>query len=202
VPLRLRRSAGMLAAIALLAIVATIVLLILAAGQTERGTSAPRDTRPPAPGEELVRLSQSAAGDYDPLGGDGEHPQEAKLLVDGDPGTFWSTETYSGPLQAQKAGVGAYVDARPGVAAKRIEIRSRTPGWSGAIYGARRSLPADMPSEGWVKLSDVSDAGRRERVALPGRESMRYYLVWITSLPEGAERAELAEIVLFGPKNG
>jgi eukaryotic-like serine/threonine-protein kinase len=200
VPLRLRRPVGVLAAVALLAIAGTVVLLVLAAGQAERGTSAPRDTRPPAPGEELVRLSQSAAGDYDPLGGDGEHPQEAKLLVDGDPGTFWSTETYRGPLQAQKAGVGVYVDAAPAVVAKRIEIRSRTPGWSGAIYGARRSLPSGMPSQGWVKLADVSGAGRRERVALPGRESMRYYLVWITSLPEGEERAELAEIVLFGPE--
>jgi hypothetical protein len=29
---------------------------------------------------------------------------------------------------------------------------------------------------------------------------MRYYLVWITSLPEGSERVELSEIVLFGPR--
>jgi eukaryotic-like serine/threonine-protein kinase len=201
-PLRLRRSAGLMAAVALLVVVATVVLLALAAGQTERGTSPPRDTRPPAPGESPVRLSQAAAGDYDPLGGDGEHPEQAKLVVDGDRGTFWSTETYTGPLQAQKAGVGIYVDAAPGVAATHMEIRSRTPGWSGAVYGARRKLPSELPSDGWVKLADVSDAGRRQRVALPGRDSMRYYLVWITSLPEGSERAELSEIVLFARRRG
>src|SRR5215218_2557807 len=126
-PLRMRRSAGLLAAGALLIIVATVVLLVLAAGQTEKGTSAPRDTRPPPPGETTVRLSQTAAGDYDPYGGDGEHPEQAQLLVDGDPGTFWSSESYSGPLTAQKPGVGVYVDAAPGVNATRIEIRSRTP---------------------------------------------------------------------------
>jgi hypothetical protein len=93
-----------------------------------------------------------------------------------------------------------YVDAAPGVNATRIEIRSRTPGWSGAIYGARKSLPEELPSDGWVKLADVADAGRRERIGLPGRETMRYYLVWITALPEGSERVELSEIVLFGPR--
>jgi serine/threonine-protein kinase len=202
-PLRLRRPAGLLAAVVLLAIVASVVLLVLAAGQTERGTSPPRDTRPPAPGETTIRLAQTSAGDYDPYGGDGEHPQEVANLTDGDPGTFWSTETYSGPLDAQKPGVGAYVDADPGVAATRIEIRSRTPGWSGAIYGARHSLPSELPSDGWTKLADVSDAGRRERIALPdGSGPVRYYLVWITSLPEDSERVELSEIVLFASKRG
>jgi eukaryotic-like serine/threonine-protein kinase len=199
-PLRLRRSAGLFAACALLVVAATVVLLALAAGQTEKGTSAPRDTKPPPPGESIVRLSQTAAGDYDPYGGDGEHPDQAQLLVDGDPGTFWSSESYAGPLAAQKPGVGVYVDAAPGVNATRIEIRSRTPGWSGAIYGARKSLPEELPSDGWVKLADVADAGRRERIGLPGRETMRYYLVWITALPEGSERVELSEIVLFGPR--
>jgi serine/threonine-protein kinase len=198
-PLRLRRPAGLLIAGALLVVVATVVLLALAAGQTERGTSAPRDTRPPAPGEAQVRLSQRAAGDYDPYGGNGEHPSEAPFLVDGDRATFWSTETYKVALAALKPGVGVYVDAAPRVAATRIEVRSRTPGWSGAIYGARRSLPSELPGDGWVKLADVSDAGRRERITLPGSESLRYYLVWITTLPEGSDRAELSEIVLFGP---
>jgi serine/threonine-protein kinase len=201
-PLRMRRSAGLLAAVGLLVVVATVVLLALAAGQTEKGTSPPRDTRPPPAGETTVRLAQTSAGDYDPYGGDGEHPSQAPFLVDGDRNTFWSTETYAGALDAQKPGVGAYVDADPGVAATRIEFRSRTPGWSGAIYGARRSLPSELPSDGWTKLADVTDAGSRERISLPGGQSMRYYLVWITSLPEDSDRVELSEIVLFAPERG
>ena len=51
-----------------------------------------------------------------------------------------------------------------------------------------------------MKLADVRDAGGRERIALPGREPMRYYLVWITDLPPSSERVELSEIVLFGPR--
>jgi eukaryotic-like serine/threonine-protein kinase len=201
VPLRLRRSAGMLVALALAAIAATVVLLVLAAANTERGTSAPKGTKPPTPNEKQVRLSQTGAGDYDPYGGDGEHHEETSFLVDGDPATFWSTETYSGPLQAQKPGVGAYVDARPGVAATRIEIRSRTPGWKGAIYGARQSLPSSLPSDGWVPLKTVDDAAKKELIDLPDHgQRFRYYLVWITSLPPGENRVELSEVVLFALK--
>ncbi len=167
------------------------MLLFLAAGQTERGTSAPRDTKPPPPGESIVRLSQTAAGDYDPYGGDGEHHDQAQLLVDGDPGTFWSSETYAGPLSAQKPGVGVYVDANPGVSATRIEIRSRTPGWTGAIYGARKSLPATLPSDGWVKLADVRDAGRRERVG-PARQPAHALLPRLDHLAAGGVRARRA----------
>jgi serine/threonine-protein kinase len=201
-PLRVRRSARVLVAVGLLAVVATVVLLALAAGQTERGTSAPRDTRPAPPGERTVRLAQTSAGDYDPFGGDGEHGDEAPFLVDGDRNTFWSTESYSGALNAQKPGVGAYVDADPGVEGTRIEIRSRTPGWSGTIYGARRNLPSEMPSDGWVKLADVDGAKSRERISLSTPERMRYYLVWITALPEDEERVELSEIVLFASERG
>jgi serine/threonine-protein kinase len=196
-PLRVRRPGGLLVAGGLLVVAAVVVLLALAAGQTERGTSAPRDTRPAPRGETTVRLAQTSAGDYDPYGDDGEHHDEAPFLVDGDRNTFWSTERYSGTLDAQKAGVGAYVDAAPGVEATRIEIRSRTPGWSGAIYGARRNLPSELPSDGWVKLADVNDAKARERIALPAGTSLRYYLVWITSLPEDSDRVELSEVVLF-----
>jgi hypothetical protein len=196
-PLRVRRPGGLLVAAGLLIVVATVVLLALAAGQTERGTSAPRDTRPAPRGETTVRLAQTSAGDYDPYGGDGEHHDEVSLLVDGDRNTFWSTERYSGELAAQKPGVGAYVDAAPSVRATRIEIRSRTPGWSGTIYGARRSLPSTVPSEGWIKLADVRDAGARERIPLTADATLRYYLVWITSLPKDSDRVELSEIVLF-----
>ena len=163
VPLRLRRSAGLFAAGALLVVVATVVLLALAAGQTEKGTSAPRDTKPPPPGESIVRLSQTAAGDYDPYGGDGEHPEQAQLLVDGDPGTFWSSESYSGPLSAQKPGVGVYVDAAPGVNATRIEIRSRTPRL------VRRDLRRPQEPAGGAAQRRLGEARRRRRT--PGAAS-------------------------------
>jgi serine/threonine-protein kinase len=197
-PLLLRWRVGLLVALVLAGLAVAVALLVLAAGQTERGTSAPPDTPPPAPDEERVRLSAGAADDYDPLGDDEEHDDETSFLVDGDRSTFWSTETYRGDLSAQKAGVGVVLDARPQVAATRMELRSATPGWSCAIYGARRTVPRTMPSEGWTRLATIRDAGGRERLDLDtdGR-AFRYYLVWITDLPDDAERVELSEALLF-----
>jgi len=200
-PVRLRWRAGLLVALGIAGLAATVVLLVLAAGQTERGTSAPPDTPPPPPGEERVRLSADAADDYDPLGTAGEHPEETRFLVDGDATTFWSTETYRSELRAQKAGVGIVIDARPEVDATRMELVSGTPGWSGAIYAARRTIPRTFPSAGWRRLATVDGARRRERLdlATDGRE-FRYYLVWITELPEDADHVELREALLFAPE--
>ena len=199
-PLRLRRPVGLLVAAAIVGLAATVVLLVLAAGETQRGTGQPRDTPPPPAGEERVRLNDDAASDYDPLGDEEEHPDETTFLVDGDRGTFWSTETYRDGLAALKDGVGMVIDARQQVEATRMELRSGTPGWAGAIYASRRSVPESFPSEGWRRLATVRDAGERERIdlATDGRE-FRYYLVWITEVPDDADRVELGEALLFAP---
>ena len=44
-------------------------------------------------GGDEIELSNPV--DYDPIGGDGEHPEEVDLAIDGDPETFWLTSTYS-----------------------------------------------------------------------------------------------------------
>jgi tRNA A-37 threonylcarbamoyl transferase component Bud32 len=197
-PLRLRRPrAGVLALLALLGVLASVALVVLAAERAQRGVSPPRDVRP-APGERTIRLSGTAAQDYDPAGTGGEHREEVRNVNDGDLGTFWSTETYNSPLSEQKPGVGIIIDARPRVAASAMEIRSRTPGWEGGVYASVARVPESFPSDGWRPLATIRDAAPRERIALDtrGRE-FRHYLVWITELPEGQRRVELSEIVLF-----
>ena len=60
-----------------------------------------------------ARLARAATPrhDYDPFGGDGEHPERSTPALDRDPNTAWSTESYQGGLS--KPGVGIYVDAKP-----------------------------------------------------------------------------------------
>jgi hypothetical protein len=64
------------------------------------------------PSGEEVELT--SAQDFDPEGGDGEHPDEVKLAIDGIPNTTWQTETYTaGPdlSLSGKSGVGLIVEA-------------------------------------------------------------------------------------------
>ncbi len=178
-----------------------VALLVLAADRTQRGVSPPRDVAP-APGEEIVRVQQDSARDYDPQGDGREHRGEARNVNDGDGGTLWSTETYRTALTDQKQGVGIIVDAVPGVAATGLELRTQTPGWSGAVYGAAREVPRNLPSEGWRRLGTIDGAERRQRVELAtqGRR-LRHYLVWITALPPGRESVTINEISLFRVQN-
>ncbi|MEA2306217.1 MAG: eukaryotic-like serine/threonine-protein kinase [Solirubrobacteraceae bacterium] len=184
-----------------LALVAVLLAggLYLAQNNTERGTGGTsRASGKPPVGSEAVSLQQSGAKDYDPLGDQREHPDEAKAVLDGIPSTTWSTESYNGGTLG-KAGVGIYVDARPSAAATRIEIRTPTPGFRATIYGAKSGPPASLPDPGWVPIGDVASAKKTTNVPLSGAR-YRYFLVWIQALPPGRSNASISEIVLYQRK--
>ena len=144
-----------------------------------------------------IHLAQTAAHDYNPFGTGPEHPDEVSNAIDGDPNTTWSTEHYlDGTLG--KPGVGLYVDAAPGVAARAIAIHTPTPGFLAAIYAAQQLRRRASPTATRTPLA--SAAGRCWRGAQPiARQTVirldtaaaryRYYLVWITRLqPDSAGR--------------
>jgi eukaryotic-like serine/threonine-protein kinase len=195
-PLRMRHPGRIVAAVAILA-VATAVVLIFAADRTNRGAQGTRNIAPPANTDlRPISLKQGNAKDYDPVGGDGEHPTEAKAVVDGEKTTTWSTERYDGGTLNNKPGVGIYVIADPAVAARAIDVLSATKGWSGAIYVAKSGPPKDIG--GWTKVADVRSAKAKTSLELDiAGNRFRYYLVWITRLPPGGTRVELQEIRLF-----
>jgi len=187
---------AVLAAITLGGAIVAGGLITLAADRTERGTS--QDPVAPQPaGLTPVSLKADGASDYDPIGGDGESPEDAPRVVDDDLTTFWDTETYE-DFNNQKDGVGIYVDAEPVVEALQMQIASNTTGWSGRILAAREGPPGEIDDPGWVELAQVDDAQGTQEVELAtDGQAFRYYLVWIESFPEEADSVEIAEIVLL-----
>jgi hypothetical protein len=180
-------------AVAVLALLALAVVgvLVLASGRTERGTG----QRPQAATGDLhpVSLGQQAARSFDPEGGDGEHNSDTRFVLDDDPATSWETETYQ---DFDKAGVGLYVDADPGVAAVAIGLRTPQPGFTAEIYGAQSGPPPTL--DGWTRLAPETTVQGSQRISLgTGGTRYRYYLVWITALPAGRQSAEISELVLY-----
>jgi tRNA A-37 threonylcarbamoyl transferase component Bud32 len=181
----------------LLAIAAVaVVAVVLLADRTERGTrQRPVDS---APGLHALSLGQSRAHDFDPFGTppQEEHPQEARFVLDDDKNSSWSTETYTGG-DLVKPGVGIYVDAKPGVAARAVAIRTPTLGWEGRIYAAKSGPPSSL--SGWQDLGSTFTATKKSfRLDLDtAKQSFRYYLVWITKLPPGEDKVKISEIVLY-----
>jgi eukaryotic-like serine/threonine-protein kinase len=194
VPLRLRHPLVMLALLAVTAAVVVIVLVFLA-GNTHHGAGKLPQPTPKATTHQIV-LCDSCARDYNPdatSGPKNQHPQLDQLAIDNDVNTAWTTEIYdnaqgqqSPPGVLGKPGVGIYVDARPGVAARAIRVDTVTPGYSVVIYGrAAGSGPPDPSSfdPGWVKIGSARYVHRRQDIELATRGvRYRYYLVWITSL--------------------
>jgi serine/threonine-protein kinase len=208
-PLRLRWRLPV--ALVLLAAVIVVVLIALlgneAANRTQKGTGTGSIKAPP--GTKIVSVRSTSAHDYDPQSQDGEeHPDRARLAVDRDPGTSWTTESYSGGAITKanaagaRPGVGIYVDAKPDVNATRMQIRS-VPGWRAEIYAAPDGPVPKTLDESWTRVGGGRVGRTEQRFNLStGNKRYRYYLVWITALPPGATHVEIAEIVLSAPRRG
>jgi len=193
VPARPAAATVAAAAVALAAVVAMVTIALLA--RAERGPGGGRAAEP-ASGLERVRLAARAAHDYDPLGTAGEHGEETALALDGNPNTKWTTETYKGGL-LDKAGVGLYVDARPGTIARRLDLLTPTPGFRATIFAATEGPPASVEDPGWTKVGGGLARSSRHAFPLAGERKFTYFLVWITRLAPGRERAEIAELALL-----
>jgi serine/threonine-protein kinase len=120
-------------------------------------------------GEAAVTLR--AVVDFDPEGGDGEHPEDVPEATDGDGATYWTTETYS---DFTKSGVGIVLDAGNPVSLTRLVITSDTPGFTAEIRAGDREQGPFAP------VSAEQQVGRRASFDLETDGEQRFYLVWIT----------------------
>ncbi len=73
-----------------------------------------------------------------PFGTGPENRDQIGNVIDSDPSTTWSTETYyEGNLHKPGGvGLGFYLDAAPGLLGRAIEIQTPTPGFGVQIYVA------------------------------------------------------------------
>jgi eukaryotic-like serine/threonine-protein kinase len=204
-PLRLRLRLPVVLLLLMIGVAGAAIYLILdqAAERTQRGTGPGTST--PAPGEQIVSVKRTSANDFDPLGDGEEHHEEAPLAVDQDSATVWSTEGYLDGVFSKPGGdppgVGLYVDAEPSVNGRRLEIQTPSPGWTMEIHGARSRPTDEWPSDGWSKLGGGTVERSKQSFKLDtGDRRYRYYLVWITALPPGADKVEITQLTLSAPK--
>jgi serine/threonine-protein kinase len=108
--------------------------------------------------------------------GDGEHDNEVGNATDGDPTSYWTTQTYG---SFDKPGVGLVVDARRPVSLSRLVVVSDTPGFPATIRAS------GSPTGGFAAVSDEHEVGSRTTFRVDtGGKDYRYYEVWL-QLPDG-----------------
>ncbi len=200
VPYRLRHPATMVIA-AMVLVVGVAAGMIFLAGRAHHGNGNLPQAAPPA-SHGQVHPCATCAHDYNPDATSGpktQNPGEVGLAIDNNRNTAWTTQIYYYGLQS-KPGVGLYVDAAPGVAARSMAIDTSTPGYAVQIYGRRTSPNPDVfdpgPS-GWVRVGGSANVHATQNLPLhTAGVKYRYYLVWITSLGS-RQQAAINEVALY-----
>ncbi len=188
VPRRVRRRRSRRRPVAFAIVVLVAAGAALAAALLLRGSSHPGGgSGPGAPSGAPVHLS--GVTDYDPQGDGGELSKTAPNATDGDPATYWATETYNtqdwGNL---KDGLGLVLDAGRRVTLSRLTVT--TPA-SGSGFTARVEVGGSKGGPFAVD-SSTTTVGPKTTFALQGK-SGRYWVVWLTRL--GPDRtARISEV--------
>ena len=177
----------------MLAVLVAAAAVVFVVTRAERGSTGGADVQG-VPGLTAVKLNTSGAGDFDPDGDGSEHPEEVTLAIDGSVATRWETETYTvGDLQ--KPGVGIVIEPRAPVAGRALDIVTSIPGWSAEVYAANERSE-DLA--GWgQRIGSAPRVEEQQRIELDAAgQSFDYYLLWITSLSEGEQKAAISELTL------
>ena len=169
----------------LAALAGAAALLAYAISQRDDGGNGTGSATGPQPAAVRVR----GVSAYDPFGDRTEHDAFARRATDGDPATYWTTETYhSGLAGVDKEGVGLVLDAGRPVRLSRLGIVTDTPGYAAPIRAgpSRSSFPETLASGRRI--------GGRTQIGLAGDGEHRYFLIWITDLGAGYENAHVNEV--------
>ena len=161
---------------------------------------------PTAPAASSSPLAIRSVDDFDPRadGGSGaENSKDVKLAVDGNAKTQWQTERYRAlaAFGGLKPGVGLVLDlgsAQP-VGAVTVQLQ-------GEGTNVELRVPADLADQApmrsasqWRAVASVSGAGGQAVLTPEARETTRFLLVYLTSLPSvgnGYFRGGVVEVVV------
>ncbi|KQY22746.1 hypothetical protein ASD16_08945 [Cellulomonas sp. Root485] len=160
------------------------------AGEPSQEPSAPEEPAVPAGGPPVIASTTS----IDPSDGDGEHQEDVAKAYDGDPSTFWYTQTYKrDDFAGFKDAVGYAITLTQKTTVSTVTLRTNSNGGNVEI----RATDAANPTGGPVLAS--GPFGPETVFTLDPATETQSLVLWITQLPTAADggfRLELTEIAL------
>ncbi|QCB95053.1 protein kinase family protein [Cellulomonas shaoxiangyii] len=150
----------------------------------------PPPAEPPAAGPPVVIGIRS----LDASDADGEHEEAVTRAIDGDPGTYWFSQTYNRPdFAGLKDGVGLEVRLAAPAAVSAVTLAVNGSGGNVEV----RATSGDAPTQGDVLASAPMGAQTALTFAAPVETDV--LTVWFTELPtmpDGRFRIELTDLTL------
>ena len=169
--------------VALLAVAAIVIGLLASRGSDNGGTPAASK-----------RVQIAGVGSYDPFGDNKQENSAAAVnATDRNPATYWSTERYNDAPSLDKPGVGVVLDAGAVVQLAQLIVVTDTPGFTAQIEAT--NTQGGTPQ----KISDSKVVGSTTTFDLSSNGPKRYYVVWITKLPQDDHVAHVNEVRAFKP---
>lgn len=176
-----------------LAVAAVVAVAVLGSTLLDETSQSPEDEGGSNPGGAAGAAVIDVAGvkDFDPYGGDGEHPEEAPLAADEDPSTAWSTSTYSTDLATlEKPGVGLTFDLGGDTAVTAVRVT----GSAGMNLELRAGDSCSGDENAFEEVASKNDFPGEFELTFE-ETSARCWLLWITRLSsDGAGSASIAEV--------
>ncbi|WP_203991163.1 protein kinase family protein [Sphaerisporangium rufum] len=189
--------------------VTMVILLVIAAvglGAWSLGQSLGR--RQPEPGNtpqasqpappKIVTVKPVGADGFDPLGDGVEHPEWARMAIDGKPSTEWHTDSYqSADFGRLKTGVGLVLNMGKQTPVSDVVVSlGDTPG---ASLELRVGDSTDLKS--LKKVAEQDNISGTVTLTPEKAATGQYVLIWFTRLPafEGKFRGTIYDVVVHSP---
>ncbi len=177
-----------LALIVAIVVAAVVIAYVVGDGENGNGGRA-GDNGGEGGASSVVRIAD--AYDFDPHGDGGEDPDEVPLARDGDPSTAWTTDNYHDPLEMLKPGVGLVFDLGSAQDVTEVQV-TLVP--AGPDIELRAASTAGIDETDFELVAQQADAPSDLRFEVEDT-SARYWLLWITQLPdESGGSAGIAEV--------
>jgi hypothetical protein len=176
-----------LAAVGLALLFAAIAVAIVTGTRADGHDTAAADTSAPTPpAEATVRKAPTSTPPpvsvrlrgvrgFDPEGDGRERDETAPLATDGEPATFWQTESYRSFF---KNGVGLLLDAGEPVTLTRVVVTSDTPG---VVVSLRVGATPNGPFTAVSRAKPLT----RTTSFTPQARAGRYVVAWVEEIPDG-----------------
>ena len=174
------------------------MLLLQRVERSPAGTGEGKVKAPPARGR--LRQAHGRRQDFDPGLGDDDGTPTRRSSPSTNPATTWTTESFPAARRyAGKDESAYYVTPPQGVAPPDRDRHPEDGLREVEIHVPRRAAPRPTAARRAAtggRGGTVKRKRQRFKLRTDG-ERYRYYLVWITKLPEGAERVEISDVSLF-----
>jgi serine/threonine-protein kinase len=184
----------MVPTVAIVAVALTLGIVGVLFARSDTGQRLLDDiTREPAAEQKAIPRPTPLA--FDPLGSGVEHDDELPFLVDGDPATQWSTESYNtNRFGGLKPGVGVVLQLDGQHKLEELSVTSPGGGWAAEVMVADSPRPT---REAWgAPVSTKKEIGDGSTTFDLGGRAGGAVLLWITDLGEGNSTVRIGELRL------